>query len=105
LSIDDCLVYLVDNERVKFSDAKRGNHIMSNLSGQPYITSDIAIAAYLVIYGFALIDCKRLPDGKFYFEFNDPQNMARLKSIEFVNSDCCKYDNQVRNLKKLLYKS
>jgi len=70
-----------------------------------FTTSDIAIAAYLAIHGFALRDCKMLPGGRFYFEFADPDELARSKSIEFVNSDCCKFDNQIRNLKKILYES
>ncbi|MBK23547.1 MAG: hypothetical protein CME70_06030 [Halobacteriovorax sp.] len=70
-----------------------------------FVTSDIAIAAYLATHGFSLTECKRLPDGRFYFEFDDADNKARAKSVEFVNSDCCKFDNHVRNLKKILYKS
>ncbi len=79
---------------------------MNNTSaGKTFVTSDIAIAAYLATHNFALIECKRLPDGRFYFEFNDPDDKARLRSVEFVNSDCCKFDNHIRNLKKILYKS
>jgi len=70
-----------------------------------FTTSDIAIAAYLAINGYALVDCKMLPGGRFFFEFADPNGTARAKSIEFVNSDCCKFDNQIRNLKKILYES
>ena len=70
-----------------------------------FVTSDIAIAAYLATHGFSLIDCRRLPDGRFYFEFDDSSGTARQKSVEFVNSDCCKFDNHIRNLKKILYKS
>jgi len=73
-------------------------------TGKTFVTSDIAIAAYLATNDFALIECKREPGGRFYFEFDDPNDKARLKSVEFVNSDCCKFDNHIRNLKKLLYK-
>ena len=42
-----------------------------------FTTSDIAIAAYLAIHGCALRDCKMLPGGRFYFEFADPDELAR----------------------------
>ena len=70
-----------------------------------FTTSDLAIAAYLATHGYVLNDCKKLEGGKFYFEFLDPDNTARQKSVEFLNSDCCRFDNHIRNLKKLLYKS
>ena len=73
--------------------------------GKTFVTSDIAIAAYLATHGFVLTECKREPGGRFYFEFDDPNNKARSKSVEFVSSDCCKFDNHIRNLKKLLYDS
>ena len=70
-----------------------------------FTTSDIAIAAYLAIHGYVLRDCRVQHGGRFYFEYDDPDSTARSKSIEFVNSDCCKFDNQIRNLKKILYES
>ena len=78
---------------------------MSSEGINKFTTSDLAIAAFLATYGYVLSDCKKLEGGKFYFEFSDPDSTARLKSVEFLNSDCCRFDNQVRNLKKLLYKS
>ena len=70
-----------------------------------FVTSDIAIAAYLQTNAYKLVDCKRLSDGRFYFEFNDPNDECRKKSVEFLSSECCQFDNNVRNLKKILYKS
>lgn len=70
-----------------------------------FITSDIAIAAYLQTHGFKLIDCHRSQDGRFHFEFEDPSDECRKRSVDFLSSECCKFDNNVRNLKKLLYKS
>ena len=70
-----------------------------------FVTSDIAIAAYLQTHGYRLVDCKRLSDGRFYFEFDDPNDECRKKSVEFLGSECCQFDNNVRNLKKILYKS
>ena len=74
----------------------------TNTSGETYSTSDIGIAAYLQLCGIRMIDCKRLQNGRFHFEFENPEE-CRKKSIEFLSSDYCKFDNNVRNLKKILF--
>ena len=68
-----------------------------------FVTSDIGIAAYLQLQGVKLISCKRLENGKFHFEFEDPSQQGRLKALEFLDSEFCKFDNNVRNLKKILF--
>ena len=68
-----------------------------------YVTSDIGIAAYLQLSGIKLIKCSRLDSGKFYFEFEDSEGTCKVKSLEFLDSDFCKFDNIVRNLKKILF--
>ncbi len=68
-----------------------------------FITSDIGIAAYLQLQGIKLVSCKRLESGKFHFEFEDPADQCKMKSLEFLESDFCKFDNNVRNLKKILF--
>lgn len=66
-------------------------------------TSDIGIAAYLQLQGFRLLSCRRLETGKFFFEFADSNDECKIKSLEFLESDFCKFDNNVRNLKKILF--
>ena len=68
-----------------------------------YITSDIGIAAYLQLKKFKLLECKRLETGKFHFAFEDPEAKCPATAIEFLDSDFCKFDNNVRNLKKILF--
>ena len=68
-----------------------------------FITSDIGIAAYLQLQGCKLLKCSRLESGKFYFEFADPDDSCKIKSIQFLDSDFCRFDNNVRNLKKILF--
>ena len=68
-----------------------------------FVTSDIGIAAYLQLQGVKLISCRRLDSGKFHFEFDDPTEQGKLKALEFLDSDLCKFDNNVRNLKKILF--
>ena len=72
------------------------------MSDQNFVTSDIGIAAYLQLMGIVLLKCKRLESGKFYFEFAE-FDRCKVLSIEFLGSDFCKFDNNVRNLKKILF--
>ncbi len=67
-----------------------------------FVTSDIGIAAYLQLCGIMMIDCKRLDTGRFHFEFKDIDE-CKKRSIDFLSSDFCKFDNNVRNLKKILF--
>jgi len=68
-----------------------------------FTTSDIGIAAYLQLKKFKLLECKRLQSGKFFFCFEDPQSECQRLSLEFLESDFCNFDNNVRNLKKILF--
>ena len=68
-----------------------------------FTTSDIGIAAYLQLKGLKLTACRRLETGKFYFSFEDPKDQGQLFSLEFLDSDFCRFDNNVRNLKKVLF--
>lgn len=68
-----------------------------------FTTSDIGIAAYLQLKKFKLVECKRLDSGKFHFRFEDPESACSMLSLEFLDSDFCKFDNNVRNLKKVLF--
>jgi len=73
------------------------------VSATNYITSDIGIAAFLQLKGIRLLTCRRLDTGKFHFEFDDQSQQCQALSLEFLNSEYCKFDNNVRNLKKLLF--
>ena len=67
-----------------------------------FTTHDLGLAAYLMIKGLSLLDARIGPYGRYIFEFNDSKNEARSLSIQFLNSDCAKFDQQVRNLRTLL---
>tara|TARA_R110002012_G_scaffold208120_1_gene378206 strand:- start:285 stop:515 length:231 start_codon:yes stop_codon:yes gene_type:complete len=69
-----------------------------------YNTSDLPLAAYLMMKNLKLKNAKRSPGGKFEFIFFDPDEIAFSLALEFVNSDFCKFDNHLRSLKKILYK-
>lgn len=68
-----------------------------------FTTSDIGIAAYLQLRKYKLLECKRLPTGKFYFCFEDPNSECQRMSLQFLESEFCSFDNNVRNLKKILF--
>ena len=72
-------------------------------ANQFYTTSDIGIAAYLQLLGNKLVECRRLQSGKFFFRFEDEVQACPSKALEFLESDFCKFDNNVRNLKKVLF--
>ena len=68
-------------------------------------TSDIAIAAYLMMKGLKLKSAGREKSGRFRFEFSDPNDLASQYCVEFVNSESALFDAHVKNLKNILYKS
>ena len=70
-----------------------------------YETSDLALAAYLTFKGLKLISAKKLQSGRFQFVIDDTNGEADSLSLEYFSSDFCRFDNQVRSLKKLLYSS
>lgn len=68
-----------------------------------FLTSDLPLAAYLCVKGLSLVKAKKTYNGKFEFILEDPNGEAEELSIEYINSDYCKFDNQIRSIKKLLY--
>ena len=73
------------------------------MSDARYITSDIAIAAYLMLRGLKLLSATREVSGKFKFEFEDSKNEAQSLAVEYISSEFCVFDTHLKNLKKLLY--
>jgi len=70
-----------------------------------YKTSDLALASYLMMKELRLISASRVQGGRFEFIFDDPDQRAQSLAVEYVNSDFCRFDNHVRNLKKIIYKN
>ena len=68
-------------------------------------TSDIAIAAYLMMKGLKLVKAEKERSGRFRFEFDDAKNNADKLAVEFVNSESAKFDAHVKNLKNILFKN
>ena len=70
-----------------------------------YKTSDLSMAAYLMMQGMKLVNAVRSSSGQFMFEFSDPNSNGQKFAIEFANSESAVFDNHIRNLKKILYRN
>lgn len=70
-----------------------------------FITSDLSLAAFLTMKGLTLLRCTKTTVGKFEFIFEDSEEKAPGLSMNYLNSEFCKFDNHVRTLKKMLYKN
>ena len=70
-----------------------------------YITSDIALAAFLMMKGMKLLSATRERNGRFRFEVDNTKNLADSYAVEFVNSESAKFDAHVKNLKNILFKN
>jgi len=68
-------------------------------------TSDLAIAAYLMMRGLKLSDASVQKGGRFMFKFEDPNDEAFQMSIEYANSESAKFDAHIKNLKNILFKN
>ena len=67
-------------------------------------TSDLGIAAYLLCKGVKLVSASR-GSGRYEFIFEDRDDMCIRYSIDYVNSECSKFDAQIKNLKNILKSS
>jgi len=74
------------------------------MSNDIFQTSDIAIAAFIMTKGLKLKSCHIEISGKYIFEFEDPSGLGVQYSIDFINSECSQFDNQMKNLRKILKK-
>ena len=70
-----------------------------------YETSDIGIAAYVMMRGLKLRTASRGIKGRFSFVFEDPNNLGRIYEVDYVNSESARFDANMKNLKNILFKS
>lgn len=75
--------------------------------GEPWSTSDLGTAAYIhALGGLKILGVTLAPRGtgaKYLFAFQDPEGKGDELQVEYMNSDCRKFDAAVRSLKKLCY--
>ncbi len=67
-------------------------------------TSDIGIAAYVMMRGLKLRSAARAHRGRFSFIFDDPTDLGRSYEVDYVNSESAKFDANMKNLKNILFK-
>ena len=68
-------------------------------------TSDIGVAAYVMMKGLRLKSASRDTRGRFKFIFDDPNDMGNRYAVDYVNSEAARFDANMKNLKNILYKS
>lgn len=73
------------------------------MAASKYTTHDISIACYLLMKGFNITRAEHV-SGKYVFEFEDPNNDARVIALQFLSSECSIYDGHMRNLRGMLRK-
>jgi hypothetical protein len=68
-------------------------------------TSDIGIAAFVMMKGLKLKQASKNHNGRFSFVFEDPNDAGYKLSLEYVNSESARFDANMKNLKNILYKA
>ena len=68
-------------------------------------TSDIGIAAFVMMKGLKLKQASKSHNGRFNFVFLDPSNLGQQYAVDYVNSESARFDANMKNLKNILYKS
>ena len=66
-------------------------------------TNDLGTAAFLMLRGKTLHNAYVNERKVFVFEFEGVEEENRKVAIEYLNSECAKFDAQVKNLKKMLH--
>ena len=77
---------------------------MSKLQEKTYTTSDLSLAAYLLMKGLTLKSAQKVV-GKFEFIFFDPENKADSLSLTFIGSEFARYDGYIRTLRGMLHRN
>jgi len=65
-----------------------------------YETSDLGIAAFLIIRGKRLIHAERRP-GRYSFTFLDKGECQKL-AVEYINTEFSRFDAALKNLKSII---
>ena len=68
-----------------------------------FTTSDIGLAAYLLMKGVAVVSVK---NGRpFEFQFENKENICNKLSIDFLNSESSRFDDSIKKIKLILKNS
>jgi len=64
-------------------------------------TRDLALATWMRLQGLHVVRARREHKHQYEFMFRDHKGIWDQLTIEFVNSDCRQFDDEMRALKKL----
>lgn len=67
-----------------------------------FVTSDLGAAAYANMKGLEIESVKK-QGTRYVYSLRDPERIGEKLKIEYVNSDCRKFDAAIRTLKKLCH--
>ena len=65
-----------------------------------YVTNDMSMAAFLLLKGQQLVKVEK--KNPYVFEFLDPDNKCEKIAIDFLSSECSKYDGYLRMLRSMI---
>ena len=66
-------------------------------------TNDLGTAAFLMVKGRKLSNAYVNEKKIFVFEFEGEEEENRKLAIVYLNSECARFDSQIKNLKKILH--
>lgn len=67
-----------------------------------YITNDMSIAAFLLMNDQEIVNVEK--GNPYVFEFKDDEKKCEKIALQFLSSECSKYDGYLRMLRGMLRK-
>jgi len=75
---------------------------MSNPTDSIFVTNDLSVAAFLLTHGYKVTKAIKEAGGRYLFEIEDHDGRASEVSLNFLSSECFRYDGFVRMLRNML---
>lgn len=67
-----------------------------------YLTHDMSVAAFLLMNGCNITRVEK--SSPYIFEFDDNENKCEKIALQFLTSECSKYDGYLRMLRGMIRK-
>jgi hypothetical protein len=67
-----------------------------------FVTNDLSVAAFLLTHGYKVTKAAKEVGGRYLFEIEDHDGQAADVSLDFLSSECFRYDGFVRMLRNML---
>ena len=67
-----------------------------------YVTHDMSVAAFLLMNGCNITRVEK--SSPYIFEFDDNENKCEKIALQFLTSECSKYDGYLRMLRGMIRK-